>query len=106
MTHQEEKTQEEEYAALQSKFMMIMVAISITSAVGVFSSSAFLFSSPGALSGIIFASSLIFLVILPIILLTLYYNKKMKPLKIEEEKKVITLSKSGKSKSSRIDLLD
>ncbi|MHA1155441.1 MAG: hypothetical protein ACTSQK_04975 [Candidatus Heimdallarchaeota archaeon] len=106
MTQQEEKTQDEGFATQQSKFMMIMVAISITSAVGVFSSSAYLFSSPGVLSGIIFASSLIFLVILPIILLTVYYNKKMKPLKIEEEKKVITLSKSGKSKPSRVDQLD
>jgi magnesium-transporting ATPase (P-type) len=106
MTMQEEKTQENEYAVLQSKFMMIMVAISITSAVGVFSASLYVFSSPGVLSGIIFAACLIFLVILPIILLAIYYNKKMKPLKIEEEKKVITLTKSKKSKSSRIDLLE
>ncbi len=106
MTQKEEKTQEKEYAVLQSKFMMIMVAISITSAISVFSSSAFLFSNPGVISGIVFALCLIFLVILPIVLLAVYYNKKMKPLKIEEEKKVITLVKSKKSKSSRIDLLE
>lgn len=106
MTQKDEKTQEEEYAVLQSKFMLTMVAISITSAIGVFSSSAFLFSNPGVISGIVFAACLIFLVILPIILLAIYYNKKMKPLKIEEERKVITLTKSKKSPSNRIDLLE
>ncbi len=54
MTQKEEKMPEDEYAVLQTKFLMIMVAISITSAIGVFSSSAFLFTNPGVISGIVF----------------------------------------------------
>ena len=106
MTEENDSEQTQEYALLQSRFLMIMVAISITSAVGVFSASAFLFSQPGVLSGIIFGLCIILLVILPLVLLTVYYNKKMKPLKIEEEKQVIILNKSEKSGSSRIDLID
>ena len=105
MNKEENSEEKQEYAVLQSRFLMIMVAISIISAVGVFSSSAFLFSQPGAVSGIIFGLCIVFLVILPLVLLYLYYNKKMKPLKIEEEKKVITIH-SKKSKSSRVDLID
>ena len=105
MSKNENSEEKQEYAVLQSRFLMIMVAISIVSAVGVFSSSAFLFSQPGVLSGIIFGCCIVFLVILPLVLLYLYYNKKMKPLKIEEEKKVITMQ-SKKSKSSRIDLIE
>ncbi len=106
MTQKEEKMPEDEYAVLQTKFLMIMVAISITSAIGVFSSSAFLFTNPGVISGIVFALCLIFLVIVPIILLAIYYNKKMKPLKVEEEKRIITLTKSSKSKGSRLEFLE
>ena len=106
MTEKKESEQTQEYALLQSRFLIIMVAISITSAIGVFSASAFLFSQPGVLSGIIFGLCIIFLVILPLVLLTVYYNKKMKPLKIENEKQIILLNKSEKQGASRIDLLD
>ena len=82
----------------------LVVVVVILSTIGIFSSAIFMFVQPGTISYVVFAITIVFLLVIPVIFAIIYYIKFLKPQQASEQK-IITVSKKDEEKS-RIDLID
>ena len=82
---------------LKGKHLILVIIAVIIISIGILASTIYLFISPGVTSWIIFGLAVLLLLVIPLILAIVFYNKKLKNTEdIKPEKKTITLRSSDK----------
>ncbi|NHJ48117.1 MAG: hypothetical protein FK733_10045 [Asgard group archaeon] len=77
---------------LKPKHLVIVIIGVIIISIGILASTIYLFMTPGLNSGITFAIAIVVLLITPLILAIIFYNKKLKNTEeVKPERKIITL---------------
>ncbi len=83
---------------LKSKYMVILIFGIIICSIAILVGAIYLFISPGLISGLVFGAILIVFLILPVILVIIYYFKRIRKTSIDSP----TKEESQKEKPKRV----